>query len=77
MLTKKQDGDHITVIPYCPHCTCHYRSPVVVHKLCFWFNNKIDHVVNEDSVKRFFTPGKTIWCHYLSGLPGAWLLCDQ
>jgi hypothetical protein len=59
MLTKKQSGDnHVTVIPYCPHCACHFRNPVTIYKLCFWLNDKLDHTVSEESVQQFLLQAK-------------------
>ncbi|WP_143774021.1 hypothetical protein [Niastella vici] len=69
MLTTKRSGeDHVTVIPFCPHCACHFRNPVIVYKLCFWFNDKLDHVVTEQSVQQFLLQanlyGATIYPDY-------------
>jgi hypothetical protein len=59
MLTTKQFGeDHITVIPFCPHCACQFRNPIIVYKLCFWLNNKLDHVVTKESVSQFILQAK-------------------
>lgn len=59
MLTKKQSGDnYITVIPYCPHCACHFRNPITIYKLCFWLNDKLDHTVTEETVQQFLIQAK-------------------
>jgi hypothetical protein len=46
MLTKKQSGDnHVTGIPYCPHCASHFRNPITIYKLFFWLNGKLDQII--------------------------------
>jgi len=53
MLTSNNGDAQITVIPYCPHCSKQHRRKIVIRTLCFWFNNTINHPVDDESIQQF------------------------
>ena len=55
MLTNCNGDTYITVIPFCSHCKKNFRREIIVHKLCFWFNESFDHRVNDESIREFLS----------------------